>query len=252
MKPSLDRIKRSMELICASRNVHQRLQVISDLASSYDWRTELDVFRDKYRSLTNIAFPGSSNIWIMAHYDFLGGVGANDNASSVVNAMEIKHILPWVNVIITDGEESPHFGSGSYQFACNHRGQNIFVLNLEMTGIGGPDTVAFTYDHIDMARFISMMFESLYSIHIPIIHALFNDSTILNTHGIPSCCLTAAVCGDRIDYEQLDLTHTGRDNLDTINYTNMVELVDRIIVPTLETIRPYIDHDISSQVAINV
>lgn len=228
-----------------------RVIYLKKLLISYNIEFEIDKIINNGITLYNIIIPGKSDKMIMAHHDVFNpnSDNANDNSCSVINAIAAKLLDNSLNVVITDGEEIG--GVGAYHAAIKinsgYFGNIKYVLNLELTGIGGDKFFIGVKDvfNSSLANRISNIFKDA-----PIINPPFNDSYILNNHGIDSCVLTTLPelkhknnkfidifdlkYGDiLLDQEILFLSHSMKDSVNNISVRDMKIFVENVLMKIL-------------------
>jgi hypothetical protein len=214
-----------------SKNDEERYNWIVNKLTELNIPFDTSTFQgEKYdRTFTNIYLRGSSDKWIMAHYDTVRPeFSANDNSASVINAIRIKTLVPEINVAIVDGEEPPYMGLGSTQFA-KEVGMGIikckWVLNLELTGVG---------DQICLGQRQQGELKSLFhnyrdgfeEIYVP-----FSDSDILDKYKIPNVVLFTLPkdeSGQSI-HEYIWYCHTKKDHPGILTTDTMEWLTDNYL-----------------------
>jgi hypothetical protein len=124
------------------KNHNDRFKLICSILEDNNIEYELDMFCNPVyegKEFWNIYCYGTSDKWLMAHYDTVNQYNANDNTASVINIIDLKRMNPELNIAILDGEEPPYFGEGSRRLCSMFREKDIFprwILNLELTGYG--------------------------------------------------------------------------------------------------------------------
>jgi hypothetical protein len=162
----------------------QRVIFLIDLLNENNIEFEVDTFEYSGSNLHNIYLMGTNDKWIMAHHDVCNHRidNANDNSASVINAIALKLLKPEMNVALVDGEEPPCMGAGSTRFSerVNNGELNAsWILNFELTGLGGTNFFVGNYD-TDLNNKIVEMF-GCEKYETP-----FNDASIMNSHGLNS------------------------------------------------------------------
>jgi hypothetical protein len=146
-------------------------------------------------------------------------------------------LCPEVTVVLLDGEEVGGLGSEQLaeQINAGEFGEIEWVLNLELTGVGG--TTFFIGDYPGkLSEHIRGIFEC------PIVSTPFNDSVIFRSHGIDSVVInplpileegeSRVKWGDSyLDYSLLYNCHSSRDTLETIDTNDMKAFVEKVLVP---------------------
>jgi hypothetical protein len=207
----------------------ERLKFLLDLLDRKGLNYELDTFEyDEELFLTNIILKGSSNKWVVAHYDIVNpeSDNANDNSCSVINAIALKLKNPSINVALLDGEEPPILGGGSQRLCDNTLGSNVdFVLNLELSGKGGESFFIGNYD----TELCDMLVEEF---DCPTIDVPFNDAIVFIENGYNSTVINPL---PKDDLEKMDLSllyhcHSVKDSLSTIDTNDMRLFVDNVLM----------------------
>ncbi len=220
-----------------------RVQFLIELLESEHIEYILDIFQDRDTTCYNIILKGTCNRMIVAHHDVANHTidNANDNSCSVINAIMIKKLLPDMNVVLTDGEEYGGIGASHVckQIKDGYFGEIEWVLNLELTGIGGKNFFIGNYpgklyDHI----------KSIFD--CPVLHTPFNDSVIFRQHGIDSVVInplpileegtSELVYNDLyLNHKILYNCHTSKDTVDKISISEMKEFVEEVVIKILLT-----------------
>jgi len=203
---------------------------------------ELDIFPYRDTSAYNLILKGSSSKMVVAHHDIVNPDidNANDNSSSVINAIMIKKLMPEMNVILLDGEEYGGVGSQrvSNQIKSGYFGKIDWVLNLELTGKGGKYFFIGDYPG-PLTNHIKSLFDC------PVVRTPFNDSVIFRKNGIDSCVINplpptnknTQVKWNETTYLQFDLLfncHSPKDTIDTIDPKDMQEFVEEVVLKILK------------------
>lgn len=219
-----------------------RVKFLIELLTSEGIDFVLDKFLDGDLTCYNIVMKGSSNRMAVAHHDVANPSidNANDNSCSVINCIMIKKLIPDMNVVLTDGEECGGLGA---KRVCNQIKNGEFgtiewVLNLELTGIGGKnffigDYPGKLYDHI----------KSLFD--CPVMHTPFNDSVIFRKNGIDSVVINPLPAkesesplqynGVYLDHTILYRCHSPSDTVDKISTSEMKEFVEEVVIKILNS-----------------
>lgn len=202
---------------------------------------ELDIFPYRETSAYNLILKGSSSKMVVAHHDIVNPNidNANDNSCSVINAIMIKKLMPEINVVILDGEESGGVGSQrvSDQIKSGKFGSIDWVLNLELSGKGGKYFFIGDYPG-SLTNHIKSIF------NCPVVRTPFNDSVIFRKNGIDSCVINPLPPVDKktgvkwdentyLDFDLLFNCHSAKDTLDTISPDDMKEFVEEVVLKIL-------------------
>jgi len=163
-----------------------RVKFIIELLEKLGIDYEMDTYQvGKYKdnNFHNIYLRGTSTRWFMAHHDVCNHNidNANDNSASVINAIMLKNIRPDVNIALVDGEELPTMGLGSAHFSDRVNNGDFgtveWVLNLELTGIGGKNFF--------IADMNNLLCDKIFDkFGCPPFNPPFSDATIMNSRGI--------------------------------------------------------------------
>jgi hypothetical protein len=217
-----------------------RVKFLINLIKSIGLDYELhDWLIDEETKGFNIVLIGEGKRMVVAHHDVANPNidNANDNSASVINAIALKMLCPEVTVVLLDGEEVGGLGSEQLaeQINAGEFGEIEWVLNLELTGVGG--TTFFIGDYPGkLSEHIRVIFEC------PIVSTPFNDSVIFRSHGIDSVVInplpileegeSRVKWGDSyLDYSLLYNCHSSRDTLETIDTNDMKAFVEKVLVP---------------------
>lgn len=219
-----------------------RVIFLLDLLKSESIEYELDIFPFRKTSAYNIILKGSSSKMVVAHHDIVNPStdNANDNSASVINAIMIKKLMPEINVVLLDGEETGGVGSQrvSEQINDGYFGNIEWVLNLELTGRGGKYFFIGDYPG-NLTNHIKSLFDC------PVIRTPFNDSVIFRKNGIDSCVINPLPVIEKetrvkwddntnLDFELLFNCHTDKDTIDTISPDDMKEFVEEVVLKILK------------------
>lgn len=190
----------------------------------------------------NLILKGSSNKMVVAHHDIVNkdSDNANDNSASVINAIAVKKLIPDLNVVLLDGEESGGLGSKrcSTMIKEGYFGNIKWVLNLELTGKGGKYFFIGNYPG-ELFNHIKSLFEC------PVVDPPFNDSINFRMNGIDSCVINTLPVAETpssvkwdentfLDYKMLFNCHSFKDSLSSISTSDMKEFVENVLVKILK------------------
>ena len=225
-----------------------RVNYLTSLIESQGIEYELDVFKNKPKSkfealftggednnnYFNIYLKGSSDKMFIAHHDICNPKtdNANDNSASIINCLSLKKLHPEVNIAIIDGEEPPSMGIGSnrlgFKICEGHFGKISWVLNLELTGVGGQNFFVGNYKGPLLNKIVKLF-------NPPMIQPPFNDSVILRRYGIDSTVVTTLPLEEDggLNMEFLYHCHTSKDTLESINTKDMKDFTENIVVKLL-------------------
>jgi hypothetical protein len=217
-----------------------RVKFILDLLDSEGISYELDKFNDKFY---NIILRGSSNRLVSAHHDIVNpnSDNANDNSCSIINSIALKKLMPHIHVVLLDGEEVGGIGSQRVSDQINNGefGTIDWVLNLELTGIGGENFFIGNYPG-NLFNHIKSIFDC------PIFNTPYNDSVTFRKNGIDSVVINplpisdgedisdkVVYNGNILDYTILFRCHSLDDSVDKINTKDMQDFVEKVLVKIL-------------------
>ena len=223
-----------------------RVQFLINLLEEEGIDYELDVFHSTFRSKVNcynVILKGTSNRMVVAHHDIVNPNidNANDNSASVINAIMVKKLMPHINVVLLDGEESGGIGSQrlSEQINEGYFGKIEWVLNLELTGKGGK--------HFFIGNYPGQLHDRIKSMfNCPVVQTPYNDSITIRRNGIDSCVINplppltngekSSVKWDEntyLDFKLLFNCHNEKDTIDSIDINDMKEFVEEVVVKIL-------------------
>jgi len=181
----------------------------------------------------NIMIPGTSGRMVMAHHDIVNpkSDNANDNTASIICAIALKMKVPELGLAIVDGEEFGGIGSSYLSVLINDGrfGEIEWVLNLELSGIGGNNFfIGMVQEESALKNRILELFPDTPEIGVP-----FNDSMILRSNNIDSININPVprLESGELDLSPLYLCHSIEDSLDKISKEDMKTYVEEILVP---------------------
>ena len=208
------------------------------------WSLIDDDLEENTNCFYNIILPGSSNRMVVAHHDVANASidNANDNSASCINAIALKLLVPSLNVVLLDGEELGGYGSRRIAKHINagYHGSIEWVLNLELTGIGGE--LFFIGDYPGpLSNHILSLFDC------PIFKTPFNDSVTLRRAGIDSTVInplpprasskpasrfieSVIMNGQELDVDLLMNCHRPEDSVDKISTKDMRTFVEKVLL----------------------
>lgn len=217
-----------------------RVKFIIDLLEKNSIEYEVDEFQTPFgKNLGfNIILRGDSNRMVIAHHDIVNpdSDNANDNSASVINAIYLKSICPEINVVLTDGEEYGFLGAKRLgkQILEGKFGEVEWVLNLELTGIGGINFFIGDYPG-KLSDRIKKKFNP------PSMRTPGNDCLPLLAIGIDTVVINPLPLKDSekgilvnengiLDESILYRCHSGEDSLDKISVQDMKIFVEDILI----------------------
>jgi hypothetical protein len=238
---------------CAVRNkgsyhknvdgVPRRVIFLINLLKELNLSYEIDKFPDPKNSqipLFNILLKGQGKHWFVAHHDIYNpeSENANDNSCSVINLIALKLLRPEINVCLTDAEEFG--GLGAQRLSDQILSGKIeadWILNLELTGIGGKNFFIGNYPGVLSDKIIKL-FDPPIMFRLP-----FNDAVIFQRNGIDTCVINPlpllgrgtsdlqTKTGEYLDLRILYRCHQLSDSCDKISIDDMKEFVEEVLVP---------------------
>lgn len=244
------KIYHRIEGLCAARNwgtsrangkdvVTPRVSWICSLLDelSLEWSIDRIVWGDNY--LYNIILHSEVKEGvkvISAHHDIVlsSSDNANDNSASVINAIALKLERPEVMVVLLDGEEVGGVGSTSFgeELVSGRFGTVKWVLNLELTGLGGKEFL------LGEQGSGGVLGKSIIETLKPDVIAVpFNDSVRFREAGLDSCCVNPLprLASGSLDREAWYRCHTIEDSLDSISVADMEEWVEEVLVRIVDS-----------------
>lgn len=199
----------------SSTNEKRRQNLILELQ-----KRNLQVEHELIADVHNVFVRGKSHLWLSAHYDTIDPLHSYiDNTTGVFLAMELKTLLPEVNVMFFDKEEPPFLGKGASltQVIDTH---NI-VFNLDVVGIG--DAIIY-----DAQREI----EELNRRGLVWMRTPPCDTQSLWRRGIEAITISNAEKSPRggINCEKWRYCHSSYDTLDTISDSSIEKTEETLLV----------------------
>jgi hypothetical protein len=211
-----------------------RVQWILDLLDSKGMKYTLDEFStvSVQHTVYNIVLTGDSDRWVTCHHDIVNpdSDNAQDNSCSIINAIILKQLVPSINIAILDGEEFGGIGSRHLSNQMNNGDYGVidWILNLELTGLGGKDFLICN-SNIEgkLSNRICSMFEC------DIMRVPFNDSVIFRANGFDSLVINPLPRKDdgTLDTGPLWLCHSIKDSVDKISIEDMKVFTEEVLVP---------------------
>ncbi len=183
----------------------------------------------------NIYLVGTSRAIVMAHHDIVNidSDNCNDNSASVINAIAAKILNPELTVIITDCEEFGGKGSerAAQKISAGYFGEIDFILNLELTAVGGRSFFTENYPNSRLFQKIQRLFPNTPTVNVP-----FHDGIILRHYGLDSVVLNPLPKDEngRMKMELLNLCHSERDVIANANYDDMDTFVRYVVTPLIK------------------
>lgn len=220
-----------------------RVQFLIELLKSEGISHELDKFDSSGVTGWNIILKGSSSQMVVAHHDISNPNidNANDNSASVINSIALKKINPKIHVVLLDGEECGGIGSQrlSEKINSGEFGQVDWVLNLELTGLGGKYFFVGDYPGPLQSRILEIF-------NCPVTQTPYNDSVTFRKNGIDSCVInplppllegrSSVNWGDGtpLDKSILWNCHSQKDSISSISVTDMKIFVEEVLQKILD------------------
>lgn len=213
-------------------------QLLTELGIPFEMDSWSDsrFFRGQDRTFHfhNIYLPGTTTRMVMAHHDIVNvnSDNCNDNSASVINAIAAKILNPDLRVVITDGEEFGGVGSHrvSRKILNGDFGQIEYVVNLELTAVGGQNFFTENYPNSRMYQKIQELFPNTPTFQVP-----FHDGMILRRYGVDSLVINPCPlkADGSLDLSLLGLCHSLRDNIALANYDEMDDFVRNVVTPLI-------------------
>lgn len=210
-------------------------KLLFDLNLDYEMDMWTVNWHDRVIYLYNFYLLGTSNKMVMAHHDIANHRvdNCNDNSASVINAIAAKVLNPELNVVITDCEE---IGGKGAQRVCDkikegHFGEIEFVLNLELTAVGGMN---FFTENIPQSKLVEKI-QTLFP-NTPMYPVPFHDGKIVRENGI-DCVVINPLPLKRdgtLNMKYLGYCHTSKDTINLANYQDMDDFVRYVITPIIK------------------
>lgn len=221
-----------------------RVNYIISLLERNNINYEVDEFETPFEGNLgfNIILRGDSKRMVIAHHDIVNpdSDNANDNSASVINAIYLKSIIPEINVVLTDGEEYGFLGAKRLgnQIIKGEFGEIEWVLNLELTGIGGTNFFIGDYPG-KLSERIKNKFNP------PSMRTPGNDCLPLISMGIDTTVINPLPLLESgkgilenengiLDESILYRCHSSEDSLDKISTEEMKSFVEKVLVPILK------------------
>jgi len=206
------------------------------------WSIEREVFDKesfafvmKSYHFHNIYLMGTTNCIVTAHHDIVNpnSDNCNDNSASVINAIAAKVLNPNLTVAITDCEE---FGGIGAQRVCDrikegYFGTINFVLNLELSAVGGRSFFTEKYPNSPLFQKIQRLFPNTPTVPVP-----FHDGVIMRQNKIDSVVINPLPVDPntgRMRFDLLRLCHSIEDRITVANYQDMDDFVRYVITPII-------------------
>jgi hypothetical protein len=193
---------------------------------------EVEEFPMRAGSAYNVIMKGSSDKWVTCHHDIVNkdSDNAQDNSCSIINAIALKSLAPHINVAILDGEEFGGIGSQylSYQMRQGDYGVVDYILNLELTGLGGKE---FLICNSNLEGKLSKLVREKFECDI--VRVPFNDSVIFRANGFDSIVINPLprLEDGKLDMSPLFLCHSIKDSVDKISIEDMKIFTEEVLLP---------------------
>lgn len=218
------------------RMLNTLIRIKTDLAKEEETDTHVNNF-------FNLYLKGSSNKMIMAHHDVanIRVDNCNDNSASVINAISCKLLMPDLNVAITDGEENGGHGARRAAEKINegHFGPIEFVLNFELTAVGGTDFFIEDHPASPLQQRVTRLFPGIDVHRTP-----FHDGIVLRSHGIDSVVINPLPrkTDGKLNMELLYYCHSARDTIELANFDDMKDFCEKVVYPIItDTTPPHLE-----------
>lgn len=198
-------------------------------------RFKTDIANTANNNFYNIYIKGTSRCAIMAHHDIVNpnSDNCNDNSASCINVIAAKLLNPSVHVIINDAEEIGGLGAerSAEKIKAGEFGELDFVLNLELTAVGGKNFFVEKYSRSNLFNRIIDLFPGVELYSTP-----FHDGIVLRRHDIDSVVINPLPRLDNgeLKYELLSLCHSNNDTIRLANYQDMYDFVTEVVTPIID------------------
>lgn len=184
----------------------------------------------------NIYIKGTSNCAIMAHHDIVNpnSDNCNDNSASCINVIAAKLLNPSVHVIINDAEEIGGLGAArsAEKILAGEFGQIDFVLNLELTAVGGKNFFIEDQPTSKLFTRVATLFPNVDTYKTP-----FHDGIVLRRKGIDSVVINPLPRNpitNELEYSLLHLCHSNDDKIRLANFQDMYDFVTEVVTPIID------------------
>ena len=223
LRTKFDELDRRQPKSAEARIYKMMVKFKSDIANSVD------------NNFYNIYIKGTGNCAIMAHHDIVnpGSDNCNDNSASCINVIAAKLLNPSVHVIINDAEEIGGLGAerSAHKIVDGHFGELDFVLNLELTAVGGKNFFIEKYSKSKLFERVLDLFPGVDLYSTP-----FHDGMVLRRFGIDSLVINPLprLGNGELKYELLHLCHSYDDRISLANYGDMRDFVVDVVTPIID------------------
>jgi len=232
----IDRLKTMLRNIENNPRDKRKRKVLNDLIK---FKKQIQKDEETTRTYFNLYIKGTSNKMIMAHHDIANpkSDNCNDNSASVINAIACKMLMPEINVAITDAEETGGLGAARAAEKINEGffGNIEFVLNFELTAVGGINFFVENYPRSPLFQRIENLFPGVETFDVP-----FHDGIILRKHGVDSVVINPLPrkSNGELNYDLLRLCHSAKDNTSIVNTSDMKDFCEKVVVPIIRNEEP--------------
>lgn len=183
----------------------------------------------------NLYIRGTGRVAVMAHHDIVNpkSDNCNDNSASCINAIAAKLLNPEIHVIINDAEEIGGLGAqrSAERIKEGYFGELDFVLNLELTAVGG--TNFFVEKHST-----SKLFERIVGLFpgVELYSTPFHDGIVLRRNDIDSVVINPLprLTNGELNYELLGLCHSDNDTIQLADFDDMRDFVTKVVTPIID------------------
>lgn len=211
-------------------------KLLFDLGLDYEFdHWQLPMRSGEVANLYNFYLRGTSNKMVVAHHDIANPRidNCNDNSASVMNAIAAKILNPEIHVAITDCEEFGGRGAQRLSEKINegYFGELEFVVNLELTAVGGMNFFTENFPQSKMYQKIMSLFPNTPTVPVP-----FHDGMILRRNQIDSLVINPLPLNEQgqLDMRYLGYCHTPMDTIGLANYDDMDNFVRNVLTPIIK------------------
>lgn len=183
----------------------------------------------------NLYIRGTGRCAIMAHHDIVNpkSDNCNDNSASCINVIAAKLLNPEVHVIINDAEEIGGLGAqrSAEKIKEGYFGELDFVLNLELTAVGGKEFFVEKYSKSALFDRITALFPGVDMYSTP-----FHDGIVLRRNEIDSVVINPLprLRNGELNYDLLGLCHSDDDKIKLANFNDMRVFVTDVVTPIID------------------
>lgn len=230
-KYPIDQLKQELQALENNRNSSKAEKRIYNMMLKF----RNDIENTSENNFYNIYIKGTGRVAIMAHHDIVNpnSDNCNDNSASCINVLAAKLLNPEVHVIINDAEEIGGLGADrtAAKIHEGYFGEIDFVLNLELTAVGGKNFFVEKFSESKLFDRITNLFPGVELYSTP-----FHDGMVLRRRGIDSVVINPLprLRTGELNYELLFLCHSNDDRISLANYDDMRDFVTDVVTPIID------------------